>query len=94
MMSNSQRTLADVEVYLIQDSHSERLLKLHVPGNELGFFDPRTQHASDKVRLTAETLSKFQPGAARLRAVAVGREQWTRLPPPTVREIEVELVAP
>ena len=91
---SSGRTLADVEVHLIQDSHSERLLKLHVPGNELGFFDPRTQHASDEVTLTAETLSKFQPGAARLRAVAVGREQWTRLPPPTIREIQVEVVAP
>jgi len=91
---SSGRGPVDVEVHLIQDSHSEKLLELHVPGNELGFFDPRTQHGSDKVTLTVETLSKFKPGAARLRSVAVGREQWTRLPPPTVRELEVELVAP
>jgi len=87
----SGRTQVDVEVDLIQGTHSERLLNLHLTGNELAFFDPRTQHGSDSVAITAEMLSKFQPGPARLRAVATGREQWTRLPPPTVREMEVVL---
>jgi hypothetical protein len=87
----SGRTQVDVEVQLIQGAHSERLMHLHLTGNNLAFFDPRTQHGSDSVALTAETLSTFQPGAARLRAVATGREQWTRLPPPTVRELEVEI---
>jgi hypothetical protein len=87
----SGRTMADVEVDLIQGSHSERLLRLHLPGNELGFFDPRTRYASETVTLTRETLSKFQSGSARLRSVATGRPQWMRLPPPTVREIEVTL---
>jgi len=86
---SSGRTASDVVVELIQDTHSEKLLKLHLKGNELGFFDPRTQHASDSVKLTPEILTKFQPGGARLRAVAVGRHQWFRLPPPTVREFEV-----
>ena len=87
----SGRTQVDVEVELIQGTHSARLMHLHLTGNELAFFDPRTQHGSDSVALTAETLSNFQPGPARLRAVATGREQWTRLPPPTVRELEVEI---
>lgn len=87
----SGRTQVDVEVDLIQGTHSERLMHLHLTGNELAFFDPRTQHGSDSVALTAETLSKFQSGPARLRAVATGCEQWTRLPPPTVRELEVEI---
>ncbi len=87
----SGRTMADVEVYLVQGSHSERLLRLHVPGNELGFFDPRTQHASESMTVTGETLLKFESGSARLRSVATGRPQWMRLPPPTVREIEVEI---
>lgn len=90
---SSGRTTVDVDVDLIQDSHSERLFSLRVRGNELGFFDPRTQHGSKSLALTPEVLSKFQPGAARLRSVATGREQWTRLPPPTVREMTVELVA-
>jgi hypothetical protein len=88
---SSGRTMLDVDVDLIQGTHSERILHLHLRGNELGFFDPRTQHKSGNVTLPAELLAKFQPGAARLRAVATGRPQWTRLPPPTVREIEVEL---
>ena len=87
----SGRTPVDVEVDLIQGTHSERLLHLRLTGNNLGFFDPRQQHGSNSVALNAETLSKFQPGPARLRAVATGREQWTRLPPPTVREFNVEI---
>ena len=87
----SGRTMLDVDVDLIQGTHSERLLHVHLTGNELAFFNPRTQHGSDSVVLTSETLSKFEPGPARLHAVATGREQWTRLPPPTVREMEVEI---
>ncbi|HET6976728.1 MAG TPA: hypothetical protein VFI24_10425 [Pyrinomonadaceae bacterium] len=86
---SSGRTTVDVEVDLIQGTHSERLLNLRLHGNELGFFDPRTRHASDSIRLTPEILSKFQTGAAQLRAVATGRHQWFRLPPPTVREFQV-----
>ena len=87
----SGRTMVDVEVDLIQGEHSERLIFLHLRGNEMGFFDPRTRNASGSATLTQETLSRFQPGRARLRAVATGRHQWTRLPPPTVREVEVEI---
>jgi len=87
----SGRTIVDVEVYLIQGSHSEHLFEVHLSRKDFAFFDPRTQHGSSRIALTQETLSKFQPGPARLRAVATGREQWTRLPPPTVREIDVEI---
>ena len=87
----SGRTQVDVEVDLNQGAHSERIMHLHLTGNNLAFFDPRQQHDSDSLALTSETLSKFQLGPARLRAVATGREQWTRLPPPTVREIDVEI---
>lgn len=86
---SSGRTTVDVEVELIQDTHSEKLLKMRVHGNELGFFDPRAQHGSTSIKLTSETLSKFQPGPARLRSVAIGRHQWFRLPPATVRELDV-----
>ena len=88
---SSGRTTVDVVVELIQGTHSERLMNLHLRGNELGFFDPRTRHGSDSVMLTPEILSTFQPGTARLRSVATGRHQWFRLPPPTVREMSVEI---
>ena len=87
----SGRTWVDVEVDLIQGAHTERLIALRVRKNNLGFFDPRTQQASESFTLTRETLSRFQPGSARLRSVATGRLQWTILPPPTVREMEVEI---
>jgi len=86
---SSGRTTVDVVVELIQGTHTEKLLKLRLKGNELGFFDPRKRYGTDSVTLTPEMLSKFQPGAARLRSVAIGRHQWFRLPPPTVREFDV-----
>ena len=87
----SGRTFVDVEVDLIQGTHVERLTHLRLRRDGLGFFDPRTQHGAESVTLTQETLSRFEPGRARLRAVATGRHQWTRLPPPTVRELDVEI---
>lgn len=88
----SGRTWVDVEVDLIQGAHSERLIGFMVRKNNLGFLDPRTQQASEGFTLTPELLSRFQPGSARLRSLATGRLQWTILPPPTVREIEVEII--
>ena len=88
---SSGRVTVDVEVDLIQGAQSERLIVLQLRGNELGFFDPRTRHGAESATLTAQTLSHFQPGRARLRAVATGRHQWFRLPPPTVRELDVEI---
>ena len=88
---SSGRTPVDVDVDLIQGTHSERLFHLRVPGSEVAFFDPRSRHGSESFTVTSEVLSKFQPGAARLRSVATGRPQWMRLPPPTVREMDVEI---
>jgi hypothetical protein len=87
----SGRTHADVRVELVQGSHAETLASQFVRGNEWGSIDPRTRRASQTVVLTPEVLSRFSPGAAVLRATATGRPQWTRLPPPTVREPAVEL---
>ena len=50
-VTGSGRTLIDVEVQLIQGEHSEVLFNVRVPGNELAFFDPRAQHASQSTVL-------------------------------------------
>lgn len=89
----SGRNRVDVEATLIQGEHSETLFDFQIPGNNLAFFDPRAQHATQTVVLTSETLMHFQPGAARLRVVATGRPQWGRRPPPTVRELDVTIPA-
>ena len=87
----SGRNRVSVEVSLIQGDYSEVLFNLRVPGNELAFFDPRGQHASQSAVLTKDRLQRFNEGAARVRAVATGRPQWGRTPPPTIREIEVQI---
>ena len=87
----SGRNRIRVEVELVQGNYTELLFALNVPGNNLAFFDPRAQHATQSVVLDNERLFRFQPGAARLRATATGRPQWGRTPPPTVREIDVRV---
>ena len=88
---SSGRTMVDVRLELIQGTHSETLAVQHLPGNDWGSIDPRPQHASQRALLTPELLARFRTGAAQVRATAIGRPQWTRLPPPTVREIAVEI---
>ena len=85
------RTHIDVRLELVQGTNSETLAFGPLPGNQWGFWDPRTRRRSFKAVLTDEVLNHFQPGSARLRATATGRHQWMRLPPPVVREMAVEL---
>ena len=89
----SGRNKVDVEAELVQGDHSAALLNFRVPGNNLAFFDPRAQHATQTAVLSGDTLKSFQPGAAILRVVATGRPQWGRRPPPTVRELAVTIPA-
>lgn len=85
------RTHIDVRLELVQGTNSETLAFGTLPGNQWGFWDPRTRQRSFKTVLTDEVLSHFQPGRAKWRATAIGRHQWMRLPPPVVREMTVEL---
>ncbi|HEY0172422.1 MAG TPA: hypothetical protein VGB98_15475 [Pyrinomonadaceae bacterium] len=91
-VSGSGRTTVDVRVELIQGGHSETLAERRLPGNGWAAFDPRPTGASHSVAVTPEHLARFRDGAAKVRATATGRPQWTRLPPPTVRETEVEIL--
>ena len=89
----SGRNKVDVQAELVQGDHSGALLNFRVPANNLAFFDPRAQHATQTAVLDSDTLKDFQPGAAVLRVVATGRPQWGRRPPPTVRELAVTIPA-
>ena len=75
----------------VQGTHSETLAAQRVPNNTWLFFDPRNKQASQVVAVGEGLLERFNPGKALLRATATGRPQLTRLPPPLVREIEVEI---
>jgi hypothetical protein len=85
------RSFADVKLELIQGSLAVTLHDQRVAANEFGFYDPRMQQAEFSVSITPQTLERFAPGPALLRATAVGRHQWMRLPPPVVREMTVEI---
>ena len=85
------RTPVDVRIELIQGTHIETISFQHVTDNEWAFFDPRNQRASQTTILSADLLARFAPGQAQLRATAIGRPQWMRLPPPVVRELTVEI---
>jgi hypothetical protein len=86
---SSGRTYADVQLELMQGLYSETLAVQRVQANKYGFFDPRTQRASLTVVLTPEILARFEAGPAQLRATARGRSQWTRVPPPLVRTLDI-----
>ena len=85
------RSFADVRLEIIQNGKVVNLHEEHVPANEFGFYDPRTQTASFSVVITPQMLEQLHQGSAVLRATAVGRHQWMRLPPPVVREVEVTI---
>lgn len=86
------RTPVDVRLELVQGTHAETFAVQRVPNNTWSFFDPRTRKASQNAVLTSDVLDRFKPGKAQVRATATGRPQLTRLPPPLVREVEVEIL--
>ena len=80
----SGRTFVTVQLFLEQGTRRRLLTEQEVPKNEDAASDPRPQHANVSVLLTATDLNLFAADPAVLRAVAVGRPQWMRVPPPTV----------
>lgn len=85
------RVPIEVRLELVQGNHSETLAVYQVPKNSWAFLDPRTQQASQNANLSDDVLSRFEAGKVLLRATATGRLQLTRLPPPLVRELVVEI---
>jgi hypothetical protein len=85
------RVPINVRLELVQGNHSETLAVYQVPKNSWAFLDPRTQQASQTAVLTGDVLSRFETDKAVVRATATGRPQLTRLPPPLVREVVVEI---
>jgi hypothetical protein len=85
------RTPVDVRIEIVQAERTVTVYEHHLAGNEFGFYDPRTKSASFSVLLDQQLIRKFESGPAVVRATAIGRHQWMRLPPPVVREIAVAI---
>jgi hypothetical protein len=86
-------TPVEVRLDLIQGTRTSTLANLRISASRRPFYDPRRRQGSMMPSFTTEFLAPFTPGAALLRATAVGHRVWFYTPPPTVQEIPV-FVAP
>ena len=85
------RVPIDVRIELVQGAHTEVVAVQRVQKNEWAFLDPRTREAAQTAILTDDLLGRFAGGKAIVRATAIGRQQFGRLPPPMVREVSVNI---
>ena len=85
----SGRTHADLSVELVQGSRTVPLGAAFVQGNSDGALNPLPVRGSIAVTLFPQHVTGWGPGPVTVRVTAVGRSQWLRLPPPTVRETRV-----
>jgi len=90
----SGRVPITLTLELMQGLQVVKLAERIVPNSKDPFFDPRTVKGTLSVTLTQETIARFVPGPALVRATARGRPQWLREPPPLVRETEVVIDSP
>src|SRR5688500_9694732 len=90
----SRASRPDARIELVQRGRVAMLGEVYLPRNREPVFDPRPQRGSVVVALTAEALAPFENGPATLRASALGRPQWLRTPPPTIREQAVTVTRP
>jgi len=85
------RTFVTVRIELIQGGKSETLAMQRLMPNDWSLFDPRIRRGEQTAVVTPDILRRFSPGAALVRATALGGPQWMRTPPPVVREMGVEI---
>ena len=83
------RVESDARIEIVQGNRVAMLGEVYLPRNHEPVFDPRPKSGSVAVTIEPQMLAAFDPGPAVLRASAVGRPQWLRVPPPTIRELAV-----
>lgn len=87
----SGRAHADIVLEIRQRSTVDTVGSVFVAGNSDGALDPRPRRGTLRVVLTSDQLARLAPGPVIIRATAVGRSQWMRLPPPTITEMATTL---
>ena len=85
------RTESDARIEIVQGKRVAMLGEVYLPRNHEPVFDPRPKSGSVVVKIDPGMLAEFDAGPAVLRASAVGRPQWLRVPPPTIRELPVTI---
>jgi hypothetical protein len=87
----SGRNFVDARLELVQAGRVDTLETLQVRSNGVASMDPRPRRAVLETSIPADIFARSTPGPALLRAVAEGRSQWLRVPPPEVRERAINL---
>ena len=90
-VTSSARTSVALRLEIVQGDRVSMLGTRVVGTHRDAALDPRIMRETLDVRLSRRDLAGFQPGVATIRAVATGRSQWLRVPPPTVRTIAVRI---
>jgi hypothetical protein len=90
-VTSSGRVTVAVTLELVQGNKHVLLANDQVRTSRDPALDPRPKHRSGRVTVPARLLDSLSPGPARLRLTALGRSQWLRTPPPTIREVAVSL---
>jgi hypothetical protein len=86
----SGRAHADISLELVQGARVVPIGSQFFAGNRDGALDPRPRRGSFSFTIAPAHLEGWAPGPLTIRATAVGRHQWMRLPPPTVRHVTVQ----
>jgi hypothetical protein len=85
-IETSGRIPIDVSIELIQGDHEKLLDAQTIPSNREAIYDPRPRRATIVIPLTRGATSGFDDGPASIKVTARGRQQFTRMPPPVIRE--------
>lgn len=85
------RTPVTLQLILVQARHAETLATKIVRDHRDAFYNPTILRDSVAVAVTPAQLQGFHPGPAVLRAYAIGRAQWMRVPPPKVQDAHITI---
>ena len=88
------RVWVDLHLVLAQDARIDTVAARRMRSYGTPAIDPRSVRETLTVTLTREMLAPFHAGALELRAVATGRSQFLRTPPPVVRAATTSLHRP
>jgi hypothetical protein len=88
---SSGRVWVGLRMELIQDGTTHLIATHQVDDNDWAGYDQTPVPDSLRVTLPRALHARLHPGPAMLRVVATGRSQWSRTPPPEVRELVVQV---
>ena len=88
------RVWVDLHLVLAQDARVDTVAMRRMRTHGTPAIDPRSVRETLTVTLTREMLAPFHAGPVELRAVATGRSQFLRTPPPVVRTAVTSLHRP